>query len=186
MNSVDYLNEIANGFETCIDEVINVVDGCNQQTMNIPEGEEKWSMLQCIKHISLATQVYVDNVETTLKIEGLKPASVNFKGSWKGRFFAKMNEPKPTGEISNKLKTFKRMNPKNELNRQEVIDEFITTHQKFIDLIKQSEQVSLDKTKVSTALPIVKLRLGDAFKFILAHTRRHVVQLKRIKNVVHF
>ncbi len=184
MEATEYLNNITKGFEKSIDDVINSVDGLSKTVLNIPEAEGKWSMLQCIKHMSLATQVYVENVEEKLLNGTYLGSSGSFKGSWKGRLFAKMNAPKPNGEIPNKLKTFKRMNPTNTLDREVVIDEFIATHQRFIELIKKSEVADLDKTKVATAIPVVKLKLGDAYKFILAHTQRHVVQLKRIKKEV--
>lgn len=184
MNSKEYIAQIVSGFEKCIDQVIELTDLVDQKTLNIPEGEGKWSMLQCINHLSLATEGYVTNVEAKLKSTSLAPSTSEFNGSWLGRYFEKTNQPKPNGEIPNKIKPFKRMTPSNDLNRKEVIDEFIVTHQKFIELIKASEAVNLDKTKVPTAIPIIKLRLGDAFKFILAHTRRHVVQLERIKKSI--
>ena len=184
MNSKQFIETTTQDFESIIDDVINVVNGLSQLTMNLPEAEGKWSMLQCIKHISLATGVYVKNVEGKLSSNSNQEDSGKFKGSWKGRLFAKMNAPKPNGDIPNKLKTFKFMEPSQELNREEVIDEFITVHQKFITLIKQSASIDLDKSRVQTALPVVKLRLGDAYLFLLAHTKRHVVQLKRIKTTV--
>ena len=184
MNSNKYLEEIATEFENQIDQVINLVDGVDRQTMNVAESEGKWSMLQCIEHMTLATQVYVQNVEEKLTDESNPASSGLFKGSWKGRLFAKMNAPKQDGSIRNKLKTFKTMEPAETLNREETIDRFVSTHQKFIELVKASEKVNLDKTRVATALPMIKLRLGDAYKFILAHTKRHVAQLSRIKRSV--
>ncbi len=184
MNSKVFIEETAGAFESLIDEVINAVDGMNHKALLIPEAEGKWNMLQCIKHMSLATQVYVRNAEEKLANTSNPISSGQFKGSWKGRWFVKMNEPKENGHIPSKLKTFKTMEPQSELDKQEVVDEFISTHQKFISLIKASEGINLDKTRIPTAIPIVKLRLGDAYRFILAHTKRHVVQLKRIKSTV--
>jgi predicted RNA-binding protein with RPS1 domain len=184
MNSKLFIAQISDGFEQAIDEVINAVDGVNHQLMNIPEGEKKWSMLQFIKHTSIATAVYVKNLSELLENENQKPAVKEYSGGWMGRYLEKSNQPKQNGELKNKLKTFKWMDPENQLDQNEVIDEFIVTHQKMIELIKQSEVVNLDRTKIKTAVPMLKLRLGDAYKFLLAHTRRHVVQLRRIKSTV--
>ena len=54
-----------------------------------------------------------------------------------------------------------------------------------IALVEKSRAVNIDRIKVPTALgSMVKLRLGEALRFIVAHTQRHLVQLERIKNVV--
>jgi hypothetical protein len=184
MNSKEFIAQIAEGFEKSIDEVINTVDGVNHQLMNVPEGEKKWSMLQCIKHTSIATGVYVKNLSELLENEKQITSAGLYNGGWMGKYLEKSNQPKQDGALKGKLKTFKWMDPDNQLDRNKVIDEFIVTHQKMIALIKQSEVVNLDRRKIQTAIPILKLRLGDAYKFLLAHTKRHVVQLQRIKGNV--
>ena len=184
MNSKLFITQISDGFEQSIDDVINTMDGVNHQLTNLPEGDKKWSMLQCIKHMSIATNLYVKNLSELLANEKQIEATEGYNGGWMGRYLEKSNAPKENGVLKNKLKTFKWMDPENQMDRNEVIDEFIVTHQKIIALIKQSEVVNLDRTKIQTAIPILKLRLGDAYKFLLAHTRRHVVQLQRIKATV--
>ena len=134
--------------------------------------------------MSIATNVYVKNLSELLENGDTKPAIEEYKGGWMGRYLEKSNLPKQDGELKNKLKTFKWMDPDNQFERDEIMDEFILAHQKFIELIKQSEVVNLDRTKIQTAIPMLKLRLGDAYKFLLAHTKRHVVQLHRIKTTV--
>ena len=96
-----------------------------------------------------------------------------------------MISPKDTGEVKNSMKTMKSMDPANALNAGETIEEFFSTHRELAELIRKSENYSLNKVKVPTALgPLVKLRLGDAFSFLLGHLDRHVLQLKRIKAAV--
>lgn len=185
VNTKEYLDEAAAGFESAISEVELLVANLDTRTLNTPEADGKWSMLECIEHMSLATEVYTKNIGDKIKEDSLPPASKDFKGHWKGRMFARMNAPKAGGEIPMKLKTFKSMEPKNQLKETEVINRFLSIHREIIDLIDQSRSVNIDRVKVATALgPMVKLRLGEAYRFILAHTQRHLVQLQRIKNTV--
>lgn len=184
MDAKEFINQISEGFEQSIDDVINMVDGIDKHHLNLPEGDNKWSMLQCIKHMSIATNVYVENLTELLENGNTKPAAPEFKGGWMGRYLEKSNLPKQDGQLKNKLKTFKWMDPDDQLTRDAVVDEFIITHQKIVELIKQSQAVDLDLTKIKTAIPVLKLRLGDAYKFLLAHTKRHVAQLERIKTTV--
>lgn len=173
------------GFRQAIDKVDSLVENVEGIALNTPEAQGKWHMLQCIEHMSRATEVYVNNVADKLSSGTLPTASQQYKGHWKGRMFAKMNAPKEGDVIPMKVKTFKRMEPPHELDSQMVITRFHNIHEELIAVVNKSRSVNIDKVKVATALgPMVKLRVGDAYRFILAHTQRHLVQLERIKNKV--
>ena len=185
MSTTEYLNEIEQGFQEAMDKVKSVLEQTEEAQLHVPEAPGKWNMLQCLEHMSLATQVYTENVKESLSGKNLPAAREEYKGHWKGRMFARMNAPKPGGEIPMKLKTFKTMDPPPQLDPKEVIEAFYKEHEVMIDLINQSREVNIDRIKVATALGSwVKLRLGEAYRFLLAHTQRHVVQLQRIKNTV--
>lgn len=185
VNTTSYLNEIASGFSQAIDEVTSLCGNASETQLTTPEAQGKWNMLQCIEHMSLATELYIKNIGTILKASNLPPANQQYKGHWKGRMFAKMNAPKSGGEIPMKLKTFKTMEPLPTLDKEQTIQRFCEVHQQLIDIVNESRSVNIDKIKVATALgSMVKLRVGEAYRFILAHTQRHMTQLKRIKNTV--
>lgn len=185
VKTTKYLNEIEAGFRQAIDEVKSLVENTEGVKLNTPEAPGKWHMLQCIEHMSRATEVYVNNVQGKLQNETLPPANAEYKGHWKGRMFARMNAPKPGDEIPMKLKTFKSMEPPQELDSQTVLNRFYEVHEEMISVINKTRSVNIDKIKIATALgPMVKLRIGEAYRFLLAHTQRHMVQLRRIKNTV--
>lgn len=170
--------------ENALSEVEQIIAGLDDTTLNTQEAAGKWSILQCLKHLSIANKIYVENLGKAFEKYPQKPEET-FKSHWKGDYFTKMISPKENNEVKNKMKTMKSMDPKQALNPKETIDDFFQTHQQLIELIKQSENYSLNKVKVPTALgPIIKLRIGDAFRFLLGHLDRHVLQLKRIKKAV--
>jgi hypothetical protein len=180
-----YLDGVINDLEKAIIQVTRLTENLDEKTLNLPETEGKWSMLQCIEHITLATAIYVKNFSEKLDGQQLPVAKDSYKGHWKGRMFAKMNAPKPEGEIPMKLKTFKFLEPKSQLHSQSVLAEFEQVHAQMIDLVEKCRGVNIDRIKVPTALgPMVKLRLGEALRFIVAHTQRHLVQLERIKATI--
>ena len=185
MNTTQYLNEIEQGFQAALETAKATISKADEAQLHLPEAPGKWNMLQCLQHLTLATRVYTENVKEALSTDNLAPASPEYKGHWKGRMFAKMNAPKPGGEIPMKVKTFKTMEPPPQLDSREVIDAFFAEHEYMIELINESRAINIDKVKVATALgSLVKLRLGEAYRFLLAHTQRHIVQLQRIKNTV--
>lgn len=170
--------------EKALSEVEEIIAGLDDDILNTQEAAGKWSMLQCLKHLSIANNIYVENIEKALGKYPQKPEET-FSSHWKGDYFTKMISPRENGEVKNNMKTFKSMDPAKALKPKETIDEFFKTHRKLIDLMRQSANYSLNKVKVPTALgPLVKLRLGDAFRFLLGHLDRHVLQLKRIRQAV--
>lgn len=178
---------IQNSVEQCekaLAEVEQLIAGLDDSTLNTQEADGKWSILQCLKHLSIANKIYVENIKKAHQKYPQEPEET-YSSHWKGDYFTKMISPKDTGEVKNSMKTMKSMDPANALNAAETIEEFFSTHRELAELIRKSENYSLNKVKVPTALgPLVKLRLGDAFSFLLGHLDRHVLQLKRIKAAV--
>lgn len=178
-NSIADMNSIISGVRSALEDE-------DSKSLNIPEAEGKWSMLQCLKHMSIAIALYNQNIEKAFFLGRHASPASQFKSHWKGDMFTKMISPKANGQVKNNMKTFKTMEPKESLDAEETIQEFFKLHERFRDLIEQSRGYNLNKLKVNTALgPLVKLRLGDAFRFIIGHAQRHLIQLKRIKAAVH-
>ncbi len=171
--------------KSILEEVRTTIKGVDEITLNTPEAEGKWSMLQCLKHMSIAVEVYNTNTLSALESAQSGTNSSDYKSHWKGDMFVKMISPKKNGEIKNSMKTFKSMNPHNSLAAKDTIEEFFAQHEEYLHLIEKSRTYDLNRVKVNTALgPMVKLRLGDAYRFIIGHAQRHLIQLKRIKATV--
>lgn len=77
------------------------------------------------------------------------------------------------------MKTSKDKNPIGSTLTIDVIDKFIIQQKELIDLIKKSKNVNLTKTKTAISISkLIKIRLGDTFRFIIAHNQRHIIQAK--------
>ncbi len=186
IKSEQHIGNSKRALEQVITDVQEILEGMDQSSLNLLEGEGKWSILQCLKHMSLAIKVYVENTENALASNRHRNPTDEFVSHWKGDMFTNMVAPKSKGEIKGKMKTFKSMNPSSSLDAESTISEFFALHKKFISQIEQAKDFNINKVKVNTALgPLVKLRLGDAFRFIIGHAERHVIQLKRIKTSIH-
>jgi uncharacterized protein YaaR (DUF327 family) len=80
------------------------------------------------------------------------------------------------------MKTFKDKNRSNSNLDHKVISEFINKQIKLIDLLNKSRSVNLNKAKTSITLTkLIKLKLGDTFRFVINHNIR---QIKQIKNII--
>lgn len=176
-----FIEALTNDLQTVIETVHQEIDGLGENSLNTPEGEKKWSILQCMEHMSIAHQVYVSNISKALSKANKGSAVDTFRSHWKGDMFTKMMKPKENGAIKGKMKTFKAMEPKETLNAAKTIATFDQIHNELLRLLKESADYNLNGIKIPTAMGLmVKLRLGDAFRFIIAHAQRHTLQLKRI------
>jgi len=161
-------------------QIINQVEKLkvnDLQFLSWKENPNSWSILECLEHLNLYSEFYSPQMEHLIKNSKTKN-EIEFKSGLLGNYFAKSMLPK---EKLNKMKTFKDKNPLNTNLDKTVIDKFINHQIKFVDLLSQSRNVSLNKVKVETSISsFIKLKLGDTFQFIINHNIRHLKQIERI------
>ena len=143
------------------------------------KNEKSWSVLECLEHLNLYAAFY--NPEIAKRMKSSKyPASNTFTSGYLGNKFAIDMLPKKGMKTMN---TFKSKNPiYSKLKKEEVLLSFITFQKELLELLKVAANKNLTKTKTSITLPLLKLRLGDTFRFVIHHNERHIVQAKKVFN----
>lgn len=138
---------------------------------------DSWSVLECLEHLNLYGYFYLPELSKRINATTTQP-DVYFKSGWLGNYFAQSMLPK---EKINKMKTFKSMNPIGSTLDFKTIDVFINQQQQLLELLMKADKVSLHKTKTSISISnLIKLKLGDTFRFVSNHNERHVVQAKKV------
>lgn len=148
-------------------------------TLTWKENQDSWSILECLEHLNLYGDFYLPEIEN--KINNAKTSNdTEFSPGVLGNYFAKSMLPKAK---LNKMKTFKDKNPLNAKLDKTVIDKFIGQQIKLLDLLNQSRNISLNKTKINTSISsLIKLKLGDTFQFFINHISRHLTQIEKIQS----
>lgn len=161
------------------DDVLAIIDAVKElkhlpaSTLNWKENSEKWSILECLEHLNRYSAYY--NNALRISISRAKTSSDNFnvKSTWLGKKFIAMMHPDNT----TKHKTFARMNPIHSSLTKEVIDTFLTNQDDLLDLIKAASKIDLNKTSIRVEfLRILRMNIGDALQFVIAHEQRHLKQ----------
>ncbi|UPK70157.1 DinB family protein [Chitinophaga filiformis] len=147
---------------------------------------EKWSVAQCLDHLNAYSRFYVPAMEKAIQSAltgSLPPApAATFKSGWLGNYFTKMMEPKTDGQPGMRMQAPKAYRPMSNLDADKVVSEFIAWQQKTKALLDQAQSVNLQKLKIPTTLGNwLKFSLGDTFRFVIAHERRHMAQALRAK-----
>ncbi|MEG0916594.1 MAG: DinB family protein [Myroides sp.] len=138
---------------------------------------ESWSVLECLKHLNLYGNFYLPEIKNRIETSTTK-ATTEFKSGWLGNYFAQSMLPK---EKLNKMKAFKSMNPIHSSLSKNTVTIFIDQQKQLLDLLNASRNVNLNKVKTSISITtLIKLKLGDTFRFLIYHNKRHVIQAQRV------
>lgn len=157
------------------------------QTLNTQPAQGKWSVAQVIEHLNSYNRYYLPEIKAALQ-RGLKmkiPSSTQYNSGWFGDYFTKMMQPKEDGKIANKMNAPKNHQPLAELDVQRVLNEFIARQTDLLNYVQQAQQTNMGKLRVPISISkLIKLKLGDTFRFLIAHQQRHFVQINNTLQTV--
>lgn len=146
------------------------------ELLNFKPSAEQWSTLECLEHLNRYGLFYLPEIERSIK-NAVKTDSSSYKSGWLGNYFANSMLPK---ERLNKMKTFKNMNPSGSDLGTEVITEFIRQQEQLLRLLENARNTHLGKIRTSISISkLIRLKLGDTFRFYTYHIVRHIEQVKR-------
>jgi hypothetical protein len=141
---------------------------------------DKWSAAQAVEHLNTYGRYYLPALEKAIST-GKLPANAWFRSGWLGAYFTRSMKPQPDGTIPNKMKAFKHYVPVPDLNAQAVLAEFEQQQLKLLELLTRGLQVDLNQKSIPVSIaPFIKLKIGDAFNFLIAHEQRHFLQAERV------
>jgi DinB superfamily len=137
-----------------------------------------WSVVQVIEHLNAYNRFYLPAIERALA-ERNDTRNAWFNSGFWGDYFTKMMKPTNVFEVKNRMKAMKKYSFPNSLNVNSVFNEFLEHQQKLLQLLENSRERDLNAIKVPiTMSKYVKLKLGDTFRFVIAHEQRHMVQVR--------
>jgi len=153
------------------------------ETLHFRLSEKEWSILECLEHLNRYGTFYIPEIGKRIKNSDAEPTEF-FSSGILGNYFAESMIPKKTLK---KMKTFRSMNPIHSHPDKSVLDEFILQQNQIIALLNDAEQVDLNRTKTGISISmLVRLKLGDTFRFVVYHNLRHVEEAKRILSQCEF
>jgi hypothetical protein len=138
-----------------------------------------WSILECLEHLNRYSRYYNPRLAQALvQLTPAATATAEVGYSWLGRKFIGMMAP----GNPKKAKTLQRMNPRGSRLGREVLAEFTQQQEQLLELLAQAQQADLNRKVVPVEfLKLLKMRLGEAFEFVVLHEQRHVQQALRAK-----
>jgi hypothetical protein len=172
-----------------IDELLRITEAASQKVstfrnlsveqLNYREAPERWSILECIEHLNLYGDFYLPEIETRMLTSSPAKEAERFSSGIVGNYFANLMKVND-GKIK-KMKTPKDKNPSGSSLGITTIERFLKQQERLKALLQQARNIDLTRTQVSISLTkMIKLRLGDTFRFFVYHIERHVAQAERV------
>jgi hypothetical protein len=149
-------------------------------TFALRPSSESWSANECLQHLNSYGRFYLPAIESVLSRSEKRESSTQFSPGWLGNYFTKLMMPAKDGNVSKKMNSPKDHAPKTIIESRLVISEFIDQQEKLLALLNTAKKFDLNAVKVGISIaPIIKLKLGDVFRFVIAHQVRHILQAER-------
>lgn len=140
--------------------------------------EDAWNILECYEHLWYYSSLYGKNMTKSINKAPALKEGFKVKHGYLGAKFIKMMNPDQKGKIK-KMNTFKSKNPfKFDLDKDS-IQKFLQSNEETIRICEEALAKDTFKVKSQTAIPMLKLKLGDALGFIIGHNTRHMLQIEK-------
>jgi uncharacterized damage-inducible protein DinB len=153
----------------------------NVQLQQVPE-PGKWSVAQVLEHLNIYSRYYIAAIEKKLHLNQTGPNEI-FTPGWLGNYFTNLMQPK-NGVITKKMKAPKNAIPSPQPNGIKMLEEFMAHQHHLLNLLQIAKKTNLDYIRIPISLTqLIKLKLGDTFRFVVAHEQRHFIQIKNILEI---
>lgn len=148
-----------------------------ENKLNYRTSDNSWSILECFEHLNRYGNFYIPEMDRKISSSD-SVFKATFSPGVLGDYFARSMLPK---EKLKTMKTFKEMNPIHSRLDKTVLNTFIEQQSQLTDLLEKAKNINLEKTKTGISISkLIKLKIGDTFRFVIYHNLRHIEQAKKL------
>lgn len=141
---------------------------------------KKWSVAQVLEHLNSYNRYYLPQIESAIAKANKTSVPNTFRSGWLGNYFTRSmySEVVNKGQIANKMKAPKDHRPVAQLDTDAMLEEFMSGAARLKNLM-QTNSVDLAEVKIPISIAKwMRIKLGDTYRFLVAHKVRHFLQVK--------
>lgn len=183
MQKLDTAHQLQNRLQTILQTVEREFSSLSDDQLRWKPAPDRWSIVECLQHLNLAERYYIRNIQHKVDALGLvqtPPIDQSLSSDLVGKALRYAVDPQ------NKMKLpapgIIRPRTAAELNPTDVMGQFLDLQTLLNSLLDKAVYLDWNREKIMTLFGNwLKMRLGDAFLMLVAHTERHMKQAMRVK-----
>jgi hypothetical protein len=137
--------------------------------------QDSWNIAEIVEHLNTYNQWYLPKSTSALKGTTAEKTTT-FTPGWLGNYFVGMMQSN-----RKKYKAAAAHRPAANLNCREVLATYGQDQLHLLNLLKTARNYNLNKIRIPVSiLPLLTLKLGDVFRFLITHQQRHFLQINNL------
>ena len=151
----------------------------SENQVNWKPSESTWSLLEIFAHLNEYAAFYHPAFTKKISLTRYRNPRINFISSPLGKSAWKSMQLGQLKNIKRKFNAARNFNPifNKELIKGDDIQIFKRFQEELLTILESAKSVNIQRAKVPTSISkFVRLRLGDAFLFVIYHNQRHIQQ----------
>jgi uncharacterized damage-inducible protein DinB len=150
----DLIDKLQNDVKQLIDAAKHLQEA-DAVKLTYSPAEGSWSVVQCLEHLNAYNRYYLPQIDK---------ATAHISNVY---------------EVKNKMKAPKGYRPERGLNVDEVFKEFYEHQNRLLRLLEVARKRNMNTIRIPISISkFIKLKLGDTFRFLVAHEQRHMIQAR--------
>lgn len=149
----------------------------NQLTWQ-PKAGEGWSVLECLDHLAVATEIYLDAMEAAIGNARSGPGAdfIRTAGLLSAKFVRGLEPPPRT-----KFPASAKIRPRPTLNPEGILPQFLKTMERASAMLESTRAKDLNSVRFrNPLLPAIRFTVASGFLIVAAHGRRHLWQARQV------
>ena len=178
METQNLITRLQSDVQQIIETVETELLPLGKSKLNRKQAPDKWSVLECFEHLNRYNRFYNPELEQALERKGKASA---FHPGWLGNYFVRTVSP----ENAKPMKTMAHLNPTGSQLGLPVLEEFIQHQRHLLELLTRAKSANLNHRAVRVEVfRLLRMKTGDALRFLVAHQQRHLQQALRVADVM--
>lgn len=156
-----------------------LVSGVTIAQLNWKPRPDAWSIGQCLEHLCISNEVYVEPIVAALGSRSDGPVDEITPG-WFGRWFLRTYIDPATQK--KRARAPKRIVPVASRVEAAILHRFIASNARAREVIARAEAHDVNRVRfVNPFVPVIRFTVGTGLELLTRHNHRHLLQAERVK-----
>ena len=163
---------------------ITLATGLSSAQLNWKPRANAWSVGQCLEHLCLTNEVYIEPIAHSLRGEPTGPVediTPGFFGRWFiRRYIEPTTQRRPARAPRKSVPVASHVDAS-------ILDRFLASNVRVRDVIARAWKHDVNRVRFRNPfVPLIRFTVGTGLQIIARHNHRHLQQAERVKNTAGF